>query len=162
MPPGAAAATAAPGLADLACVIIPLVICAGVAVGGIMPVMRGKFAVVAVAMFAAALCVSMVLSFCAFALLSLMDDAVVAPQDFTGSAVTTNVVLPVGRFLAKTRFVRSLLVALVQPSLLGVCGIACCLVLLYVRDVLVRIGGDVSILFEHFAIFGSAAGVTQK
>ncbi len=148
--------TAAPNVLDYVTVFGVAAICLFLGARGVMPVMRGKFAIVAVAMFAAAACISMLLSFVSFALLSVLDDAVMAPHSLSSSPVGS-VVLPAARFFAKSRFVRSLLVAFLQPSLVSISGIACCLTLLYVRDALVRIGGDVSVLLEHFAVFGSGA-----
>ncbi len=155
--------TAAPNIVDYVCVVVPVIACGFLGARGILPVMRGRFAIVAVAMFAAALCISMVLSFLAFALLSVLDDAVMAPQSLSAGPssplgfLSSDVVLPLARFVARSRFVRALLVAFVQPTLMSVSGIAACLMLLYVKDALVRIGGDVSVLLEHFAVFGSGA-----
>ena len=109
--------------------------------------------------FVAATAISLLLSFVSFTLLSVMDESMTATPQNTGSGGSSSVVsagtflIPVAKFLARSRFVRAALVAFTQPSLLSVAGIACCLMLVYLRDALVRVGADVTVLLEHFAIF---------
>jgi len=156
---------AAPNIIDYVLVVFPLAICIYFAVKGLVPVLKGKFFLVTVAMFAAAVAISLILSFFSFAFLSVMDDAVNGQNVFSSSsssssslaATANSIVVPLCKTAAQSRFVRSLLVSFAQPTLLSVTGIATCLMLVYVREGLIRIGGDVSVLLEHFAIFSTGA-----
>ena len=157
---------AAPNLIDYVLVVFPLAICIYFAVKGLVPVLKGKFFLVTVAMFAAAVAISLILSFFSFAFLSVMDDAVNGQNVFSSSssssssslaATANSVVVPLCKTAAQSRFVRSLLVSFAQPTLLSVTGIATCLMLVYVREGLIRIGGDVTVLLEHLAIFSTGA-----
>jgi hypothetical protein len=156
---------------DFILVIVPLAICAYFALKGIVPVFKGKFFLVTIAMFAASVGISLVLSFLSFATLSVMDDAVNGMNVFTGgikdstsssssstslSEIANSIVVPACKIIAQSRFVRSVLVTFAQPTFLSVSGIACCLMLVYVRESIIRVGGDVTVLLEHFAIFSQA------
>ncbi len=153
---------AAPNIADYVLVCVPLALCVYLGLRGLLPVFKGKFVLVALAMLLAATAIALLLSFVSFALLTTMDDSVTASAmgNLAGSGGASAVsastfVLPVARFFAKSRFVRSALVAFTQPSLLSIAGIACCLMLVYVRHGLVRVGADITVLLEHFAVYSS-------
>lgn len=158
---------AAPNLIDYFLVVLPLAICIYLAFKGLVPVLKGKFFLVTVAMFAAAVAISLILSFFSFAFLSVMDDAVNGQNIFVSSnsagssasfaSLANSFVVPLCKTAAQSRFVRSMLVSFAQPTLLSVTGIASCLLLVYVREALIRIGGDVTVLLEHFAIFSQGA-----
>ena len=158
---------AGPNIIDYALVIVPLAICIYLAIKGLVPVLKGKFFIVTVAMFAASVAISLILSFFSFAFLSIMDDAVNGQNIFSSSsssssgnslaATANSIVVPLCKMAAQSRFVRSLLVSFAQPTLLSISGIACCLMLVYVREALIRVGGDVTVLLEHFAIFSQGA-----
>lgn len=155
---------ASPNLIDYVLVIVPLTLCVYFALKGLVPVLKGRFFLVAVSMFAASIGISLVLSFFSFALLSVMDDAVNGQNVFTGGAATdsgfsdlvNSAVLPLCRIVAQSRFIRSILVTFAQPTFLSVSGIATCLILVYVRESLIRVGGDVTVMLEHFAVFSQA------
>ena len=151
-------AVAGPNVVDLICVLAPAALVVALGARGLLTVIRGKFLFVAIAMFVAATAISMLLSFLSFALLSVMDESLSQSGANASAGISLGTfTLPVLKFLARARFVRAVLVAFTQPSLLGVAGIACCLVLVYVRDALIRIGADSTVLIEHFAIFNTAS-----
>lgn len=169
---------AAPNLLDYVLVVVPLTICAYFALRGLVPVLKGRFIMVTVSMFAASIGISLILSFFSFALLSVMDDAVNGHNVFTGSIpqssstnsnnnnglseLANSIVLPLCRFVAQSRFIRSVLVTFAQPTFLSVAGIASCMMLVYVRESLIRVGGDVTVLLEHFAVFSQASSSSSS
>lgn len=163
---------ASPNLLDYILVVVPLAICVYFALKGLVPVLKGKFFMVTISMFAASIGISLILSFFSFALLSVMDDAVNGNNVFTGgipssssssslSELANSIMLPLCKFVAQSRFVRSILVTFAQPTFLSVSGIACCLMLVYVRESLIRVGGDVTVLLEHFAVFSQASSPSK-
>src|SRR3989338_2365969 len=165
---------ASPNLLDYFLVVSPLSAFAYFSLKVLVPVLKGLFIMVTVSVFAASIGISLILSFFSFALLSVMDDAVNGQNVFTGgipsssssssssssgglSELANSIVLPLCRLVAQSRFIRSILVTFAQPTFLSVTGIASCLMLVYVRESLIRVGGDVTVLLEHFAVFSQAS-----